>query len=116
MAEQQQSDHSAVSLATRVEGLIPYVSEFIVNTWDWRPWMSEPPAVPLAEGGPAARPPGFLSDSTWTISFEGAYPWAIGFTHATNHEGPLKQYLDEQNLVVDCQAGYAISVTGGANY
>jgi hypothetical protein len=94
-----------------VEGLVPLVERYIRTEWDWKPWLTKPPTVPSGRGGPSARSPEWNSTDTWTIDFEGAYPWAIGFSYAALEEGPVKQYLDENGLAVDCEAGWAISVT-----
>jgi hypothetical protein len=94
----------------RVEGLVPIVTDFIRNEWDWRPWMTEPPTIGDGHGVPSAHPPGWIADDNWTVVFEGAYPWAIDFIAATLEAGPARDYLAASNLSVDCQTGYAIAV------
>lgn len=112
MIDQRRSDGTPEDdMAQSVQGLVPYVSDFIVHTWNWRPWLTEHPARRLRDEGPVAHPPGHHSpNSGWTIAFEGAYPWAIDFTYASNEVGRLKQYLDDHGLTIECEAGYAISV------
>lgn len=102
--------HEDDDFVASVRGLTPYVRDFIMHDWNWRPWRTEHPALALRGDGPRAQPPGYISDTTWTIGFEGAYPWAIDFTHSSNSEGAIKSYLDTHGLAVDCETGYAISV------
>lgn len=56
-----------------VEGLIPFVRNYIENEWDWTPWFTLRPEVLSGKDGPAVFPPGYVSDSDWTITHEGAY-------------------------------------------
>lgn len=93
-----------------VDGVVPYVVDFIRTEWDWRPWMTVPPTVESGKGGPIVQPPGCISNDGWTVAFEGAYPWAIDFSYAVMKVGPAKRYLDERGLCVECETGYAISV------
>jgi len=97
-------------LGELVEGLVPIVTEYISNKWDWRPWMTQPPTIGAGDGVPVARPPGWIADDAWTVVFEGAYPWAIGFVGETHEPGAVREYVETHRLFVDCQAGYAISV------
>ena len=89
---------------------MPYVVDYIVNQWDWRPWRTVPLGTPLSSGGPMILPPGYVSDTEWTIVYEDAYGWASDFTQATLGDGPLKRYLDERGLAVECETNYAISL------
>lgn len=97
-------------LGKLVEGLVPIVTDYIRNEWDWRPWMTEPPTIGHRHGVPSARPQGWIADDNWTVVFEGAYPWAIDFIAATREAGPARDCLAASNLAVDCQTGYAIAV------
>lgn len=92
------------------EGLVPYVTHFILNDWDWRPWMAEPPTIRPGVDEPKVLPPGYVSISAWSITFEGAYPWAISFDAMAFEEGPVKEYLGSHQIVLECEAGYAISI------
>ncbi|MFF8186020.1 hypothetical protein ACF044_02010 [Microbacterium sp. NPDC016588] len=89
-----------------VEGLVPIVTNYISREWDWRPWMTEPPYIGAGGGVPTARPPGWTNDDAWTVVYEGAYPWALGFTTATSEEG----LRGTTSARVECEAGWAISV------
>ncbi|WP_140393330.1 hypothetical protein [Leucobacter sp. 7(1)] len=92
-----------------LEGLLPIVVDFITDEWDWRSASTAPVKVTLGEKGPAVMPPGCVSDDSWTIAFEGAYTWASSFTIASKSDGPIKNYLDEHGLRIECETEYAIS-------
>lgn len=99
-----------VTMKAAAEGLVPYVARFILNDWDWRPWMTEPPTIRPGVDEPKALPPGYVSSSAWSITFEGAYPWAISFAALAFEEGPVKEYLDSYQIGLECEAGHAISI------
>lgn len=92
------------------EGLVPYVTRFILNDWDWRRWMTEPPTIRPGVDEPRALPPGYVSNSAWSIAFEGAYPWAISFAALQFEDGPVKDYVGPHQVFLECETGYAISV------
>lgn len=99
-----------LGMKAAVEGLVPLVAEYIATKWDWRPWMTEPPRIPLVDGGPLAQAPGTFSPTDWIITFEGAYPWANDFGWVQFEEGPVKQYVEANGLFLEAYAGYAIGV------
>jgi hypothetical protein len=57
-----------VTIKAVAEGLVSYVTHFILNDWDWRQWMTEPPTVGPGLDEPKALPPGYVSSSAWSIT------------------------------------------------
>ncbi|MFA5608545.1 MAG: hypothetical protein WDA07_15480 [Leucobacter sp.] len=92
------------------EGLVPLVRNYINNEWDWRTGMTVPPEAPEGKYGPSAYPPGHLSERSWSIIYEGAYPWAVHFVQDGIDHGPIKEYLEKYDLGTECWNGSAIIV------